>query len=797
MLYNTSMENPQQNSMQPQKGWYTRWHEGSHHKVVHWAGFIVVAVAAFFVLKNAFTTKPAEIPLTEVALASNTKQNTVDLSELTKKMLNAGNEHRTGRPEKADGALATLVANAKQRRSTLASLIKANPKAALEARLSASQAESVPQEAGDVLEHDVTLEGTVQELHADNFKANTTEQSYTLTDSKSGKRYTLYFAKPQYEILGGKKIKVSGIELDGNVAVATSQVVTTTSKSLAALSGPPAVRKVAVILFNFSNDPSQPYTKQGTKDAVFGAGSASVKSYYKENSYGLADIQGLIDPAGDVYGWYTIPMTNDDCFHNVYNWQAEANKLAIADGFVPSNYNTSIYFYPTAPTCQFGGMGSLGDGFIFLNGDMSQNVVSHELGHNYKVHHASAFQCFDDLGNQVSYSNNCNRLEYYDFSDTMGAGVHKHFNGHSKGLEMAGAPNYLAPENKVKVTADGTYVIKPIEKTSTGIQSLFIPKTFVYKDNFGVPQTVTDGGYFIDYRQPSGLDDFPPADPIVNGVTIRLAAAYTDILQTFLLDMAPFTGYQDTSLALNKSYTDTETGMIITVLALDANGATVRVTMPPTTCVRSNPTVTVKPSSVTGMPGETVTYTATIRNNDNVLCGASAFDLAATLPAGFTQSPDTVSEVITPGNSVVKTILVTSPVDATPGTYMVTEISHNVALPTYVGSGNASYVVPVQIMDSNPPVVTIKNPADGTTYTSDVTVKVTATASDADGIKTLSIDVDGKVLGTCTGVSTCTKNLLTKNLTIGTHTITATAIDKSGAKGTKSITVIKAKSGRK
>lgn len=337
-------------------------------------------------------------------------------------------------------------------------------------------------------------------------------------------------------------------------------------------------------------------------------------------------------------------------------------------------------------------------------------------------------------------------------------------------------------------------MIQPIEKAGTGIMSLSIPRAFTYYDDFSVLQTVTDGAFFVEYRQPIGYDNFPPTDPVVNGVSIRLANAYSGLFHASLLDMNPSTStFNDAPLALGKTFIDKDKGISISLLSLDANGATVRVNIPSTTCVPANPSVSIVPSSQSGAAGKTLSYTMTVTNNDSNPCTPATFDLTPTLPANWIQTPDTMSEVITPGNSVVKTILVTAPADAVAGTYTFTETSHNVAMPTLSGSANAAYVIPQPQGDGQPPVVSITNPADKTVYTSDVTVKVTATASDADGIKTIQLAVDTKILGTCTGVTTCVQNLLTKTLTIGTHTITATATDKSGMKNTATITITKQK----
>src|SRR3989338_3216793 len=66
-------------------------------------------------------------------------------------------------------------------------------------------------------------------------------------------------------------------------------------------------KRVAVVMFNFQNDNSQPYTVDYARNMVFG----TINSYYKEASFGKLSLEG------DVFGWYTIPYSSTSCQYKI------------------------------------------------------------------------------------------------------------------------------------------------------------------------------------------------------------------------------------------------------------------------------------------------------------------------------------------------------------------------------------------------------------------------------------------------------------------------------------------------
>ncbi|EVU11701.1 peptidase M11 gametolysin domain protein, partial [Vibrio parahaemolyticus V-223/04] len=64
---------------------------------------------------------------------------------------------------------------------------------------------------------------------------------------------------------------------------------------------------------------------------VFG----EVNDFYQENSYGKTWL------SGQVAGWYTLPVSDQVCDYP--SVQAEADKMARADGIVLEDYQRIIY----------------------------------------------------------------------------------------------------------------------------------------------------------------------------------------------------------------------------------------------------------------------------------------------------------------------------------------------------------------------------------------------------------------------------------------------------------------------
>src|SRR5207302_3193973 len=130
--------------------------------------------------------------------------------------------------------------------------------------------------------------------------------------------------RPPAENLAGARVRVHGLHKGKvfMVAAGSTQQLPSTS-STAPTTPATGARKVAVVLFNFSNDTTQPYTPAFVGGVAF-TNTNSVAAYYAENSWGQLTLNG------DVFGWYTIADTDLTC--NFSHWANAATTIAAAAG---------------------------------------------------------------------------------------------------------------------------------------------------------------------------------------------------------------------------------------------------------------------------------------------------------------------------------------------------------------------------------------------------------------------------------------------------------------------------------
>jgi len=512
----------------------------------------------------------------------------------------------------------------------------------------------LPTHIWSYIEDDVTKEGIFEWVESDDFDNKKSASDFYLTDK--GFRYKLYFAKKDPGVVTGTKLKVRGVKINSTIVVQAEK----SSTEVLGVTTPPSInKKLAVIMFNFQNDTSIPKTKAALQGEV-----QIMNNNFKEMLFGNISFYGSLDPAfpdADFFGWYTIPLTNSTCDWDA--WTTSAYTTAVSRGAAVSGYDSYLYLTPIPPSCPYKGISQLGGmkAMVLVHpNDPSPYlaiVMSHEMGHVVSLFHASAYNCTDINGVRVPISTTCVREEYGDPFDIMGARtIAQHFNNFHKGHL-----NTLKPENTLTVTKSGTYTLWPIEKTSSSVQSLRIPRTV---DAAGSISSY----YYVERRIPYGIDTFTPADAVYNGIGIRLGPVYSVIERTFLIDpTSTTTTFTDAPLQLNKTFTDPAYGISITPLSFVADAqATVQITLSPGACVHNAPTVTVSPVAQWGNPGSTLSYAVTVTNNDNAACASGSFTLnslyqnVSGLPPGWTMSPSPLTLTLAPRSTAAKTFSLTS-----------------------------------------------------------------------------------------------------------------------------------------
>jgi hypothetical protein len=411
--------------------------------------------------------------------------------------------------------------------------------------------------------------GRLDIRHTDDMSHGKSSTRYTLRESKD-KRYTVRPALPP-NFPSGSKVVVRGTKRGSVIRGA----VRPQPGVRAATAGVIGEYKTAVLLFNFADDRTEPWTSTFVRDRFFGTGS-SIDTFFKEQSWNQVDL------TGEVYGWYELNANGAGC--DVDAWAAEADSKATTAGVPLGSFHSIVYVFPDQYDCNWAGLAELPGNQAWLNGDISVRVASHELGHNMGVHHAAALSCSSG-GTAVALSSSCSMSEYGDPFSTMGNATRRMAGWH---LQQLG---YLAASNVQTVSTSGTYTVRTSLNQSADPVLLKIART---------PATSPAEYYYVDLRAAGGVfDNFGITDPAVKGVTIRVGNSTNVRNQSKLIDTTPdsysnsSTDFIDASLQPNRTFTDGTVS--ITATSVSAGTATVEVAWngtPPDTQAPSAPAIT-------------------------------------------------------------------------------------------------------------------------------------------------------------------------------------------------------------
>jgi chitodextrinase len=407
--------------------------------------------------------------------------------------------------------------------------------------------------------------GTLVAFHGDDLRLGRATTHGLALQTVTG-RYELSFPgqSPQLgggpERLAGKRVEVSGFRSGHTIAVGSIQVAaggtgstSTTSSAVAAATA----KSVAVLLFNFQNDASQPYTRAFASGVMF-SNANSVANYFGEESYGQLAV------TGDVFGWYTVPFSNATC--DFGSWATAVQSAAAAAGVTLANYTNIVYASPYASSCGWSGLAFLPGSESWNNGYMNLATNAHELSHNFGVHHASTLSCTVN-GVRVALSANqsdCSLSEYGDPFSVMGSGSSRE--SHSEAKAQMG---FIPSADRLDVTASGTYSVGVNEVSASTPKVLRIARTGAANQYF-----------YLEFRQPAGtyFDNFNASDPVVQGITIRIAQDYPNLVQSWLVDTTPATStFNDAALAFGGTFTDPLSGVSITTRSVSSTGASVAI----------------------------------------------------------------------------------------------------------------------------------------------------------------------------------------------------------------------------
>lgn len=567
---------------------------------------------------------------------------------------------------------------AKQRHDLLLQLAHSSPALALTFMLPAEAIRQFPASFAQRMESDADVSGTLTSIVED-YPDHHTLRIFLNTPSET---IELLLADPMAAPLNGTPAHASGKRIDNYLLVPTEALNTTqtlgagdvTSGGLTTTNTFGA-QSTAVLLVNFFDNTSKPFTIDEVRQVVFG----DVNNFELENS------QNQTWLTGDVFGWFTLPtISTNTCTSNVVSFGTAAQQAAASAGVDLSRYSRFIYIFPQN-ACTFLGVATLGGipSHALIVGNDRMQVIGHEMGHNLGLYHSHSLVC----PNNISMGTNCQLDEYGDRFDIMGQYTASHFNAYQK--ERLGWLNYGSSQPISTVTTSGVYTLTPYE-TGPGVKALKILQSVE-------PSNGAKTWYYIEYRQQVGFDQGLSVYPTsTKGVLVRMG---TDLVPnlSMLLNMNPSGPFDNAALAVGQTYVDSAAGLSITTKSADSNGAQVDIEFGPYGCVQKAPSVSVSPpQSAPLSAGSIQNYTITITNQETSACPLSTIILMATppsSPAGWTTSLGSQTIGLAPGGTGTLNLAVKSPAGTPPASYAVNITAAKWPSFNYASSTTASYVV--------------------------------------------------------------------------------------------------------
>jgi M6 family metalloprotease-like protein len=354
-------------------------------------------------------------------------------------------------------------------------------------------------------------------------------------------------------------------------------------------------QRVLVLLVNFLDGPSEPFTREEISEIVFDASNpSSVHAYIEEVSYGQASL------AGDVVDWITVPVNAEDCadFFEVSTLGTLLDAIdppidvttygrfmivhALPSGTAPCTPgSTSTIGAVSVSTSQGAVCGSVlrvGVSNDSLLATTHARALIHELGHSLGVGHAEDIECGNASVGKVPQQctlSNPGRDRY----DIMGqVGLRGHYNAIFK--EEFG----WLDANHIEVVhvLPATVALDPIELPTGGTHVLMVPASY----ELGPLRSSTH--YVVTYRQAIGADAiYTELQGPATGVMIRLRSTGPGLaVESALVDTTPhktsaalpqLDDSAEVVLSIGERYVDGQRGVSITFTDVAGGAAIVTV----------------------------------------------------------------------------------------------------------------------------------------------------------------------------------------------------------------------------
>jgi hypothetical protein len=505
------------------------------------------------------------------------------VDDLTNTLLALNGQYQQAAP--ADRALIAglLLSTAASRYQLLALLVETDPAEVLRVALPAALRAALPSAVKAYVEEEVDVEGVLEIVHED----GRTASRYLYVLKTAVERLSLHFSGEPPDLLTGARVRVRGVRVDRTLAVAGGgSSVQTLGSPLPNAMGE---RRTLVILVNFADAPSEPYTVDVARNVMFGTTS----QFFRENSFEQTWL------TGDIVGWFTIAASSTAC--DTYSIAEQAELAASAAGIDLAAYTHHVYAFPQNYACYFWGRSTLGGNpsQAWINGDFELGVTAHELGHGLGLFHSHSVEC-----GATTLAPSCTAYEYGNTLDMMGASASAHFNAFQK--ERLGWLNSGIPASPpiTMVLTEGTYTLEPYELPGSGPKALKILKSIN-------PSTGQRTWYYVEARQAIGFDEYLATYPnVMAGVLIHYGTE-SNGNSSHLLDMTPESGssisldWRDPALVVGQSFQDIQAGVTLTTEWVTDTGAAVT--------VRFDETMTITTDRPSYTRNQSVSVKATVR----------------------------------------------------------------------------------------------------------------------------------------------------------------------------------------
>jgi MYXO-CTERM domain-containing protein len=416
------------------------------------------------------------------------------------------------------------------------------------------------------------------------------ETTYALRDDSGQERPVAFDPAPA--VAAGTRLSVWGNQQGPNFKVARFEV----GDAVQAVPAPlidgtkKAVKRWAFVIANVGGTAGA-LTQAQAQDRLFNlANPRSMRSYYREVSYGVQDLDGQVFAFN-----YNVKNACDT------NGVVQALRPMVTGAFDQYLW----YFGSRQQGCGWAGLASLGTADrpqpnSWYNASAGCVVLAQEPGHNFGMVHSSSMRCTANgagVSMIVPGGGTCQHSEYGNIFDPMGSGCF-HMDGFQKAYQ-----NWLTGCNVVKVTKSGTFTVFPLEKACNGVQLLQVPMPAprAIPLNGG---TASISNYYLELRAPLGLDaQLTPRVLVTVGAPIAESRGRGG--RNWLLDMNPqTTTFSDAALPVGKTFSDpAPNGPKFTVMSADAEKAVIQVQLGDATALDEPGAGTCDDSSPFQAPG--------------------------------------------------------------------------------------------------------------------------------------------------------------------------------------------------